>query len=158
MLRNPASTSTLADLEHGQFQLVIGDTLAPDPASVRRVVLCSGKVYYDVAAEHAKRGVRDVALVRVEQLYPFPRAEVRAELDRYPNAKELVWCQEEPQNQGAWYQIRHHLDIVAQGLTLSYAGRPRSPAPACGHLSTHNLEQAALISDALGSGATPTKD
>jgi len=158
MLRNPASTSTLADLEHGQFQLVIGDSLAADPAMVRRIVLCSGKVYYDVAAEHTKRGVRDVALVRIEQLYPFPRAEVRAELERYPNARELVWCQEEPQNQGAWYQIRHHLDIVSQGLTLSYAGRPRSPAPACGHTSTHNLEQAALINDALGSGATPTKD
>jgi 2-oxoglutarate dehydrogenase E1 component len=117
---------------------------------VRRVVLCSGKVYYDLVEDAAKRKIDDVAIVRVEQLYPFPRKEVAAELERYPGAKEVVWCQEEPMNQGAWYQIRHHLQAcVPSDRSLSYAGRGRSPAPACGHLSTHLAEQAKLVEEAL---------
>jgi 2-oxoglutarate dehydrogenase E1 component len=113
-------------------------------------VLCSGKVYYDLVDDATKRKSEDVAIVRVEQLYPFPRKEVGAELARYPNAKEVVWCQEEPMNQGAWYQIMHHLQAcISPKQSLSYAGRVRSPAPACGHLATHVIEQAALVQQAL---------
>jgi 2-oxoglutarate dehydrogenase E1 component len=150
MLRLKHSTSTLEELESGRFEVVLADTLAADPSAVRRVVFCAGKVYYDLLEEVSKRAVRDVAVVRVEQLYPFPRPEVTAELARFANANDLVWCQEEPQNQGAWFQIRHHLEAcLGAQHTLSYAGRERSPAPACGHLDMHMREQAALVQEAL---------
>ena len=151
LLRHKLAISTLDELASGSFQLAIGDTTAKDATRVRRVVLCSGKVYYDLVEDAAKRRIEDVAIVRVEQLYPFPRAEVSAELARYPAAKDLVWCQEEPMNQGAWYQIQHHLQsvIARTKQKLAYAGRARSPAPACGHYSTHIVEQAALVEQAL---------
>ncbi|QBB70477.1 2-oxoglutarate dehydrogenase E1 component [Pseudolysobacter antarcticus] len=151
MLRNKSSTSSLDDLSNGSFQLVIADSNAKQPAQkVRRVVFCSGKVYYDLIEDAQKRGIDDVAILRVEQLYPFPRAEVSAELAKYPAAKEVVWCQEEPMNQGAWFQIRHHLQACIENKhSLSYAGRPRSPAPAAGHFNAHVAEQAALVEHAL---------
>jgi 2-oxoglutarate dehydrogenase E1 component len=150
MLRHRLSTSTLDDLADGQFQTVIPDRFAADAAGVRRVVLCAGKVYYDLLEEADKRKLTDVALVRVEQLYPFPRDAVIAELARHPGARDVIWCQEEPMNQGAWYQIQHHLRYcTGDKRRLHYAGRPRSPAPACGHLSTHVVEQAALVEQAL---------
>jgi 2-oxoglutarate dehydrogenase E1 component len=149
MLRNKLSVSTLKELAEGSFQALIPDSLVKDAKKARRVVVCGGKVYYDLveAAEAGK--ISDVAIVRIEQLYPFPRPELATELKRYP-AKEVVWCQEEPMNQGAWYQIRHHLDhCLAKGQSLSYAGRARSASPAAGHLNTHNEEQAALLANAL---------
>ncbi len=151
LLRHKLAVSTLDDLTKGGFQLAIADTTAKDANKVRRVVLCSGKVYYDLIEEAGKRKIQDVAIVRVEQLYPFPRSEVAVELAKYPAAKDLVWCQEEPMNQGAWYQIQHHLrSVIARTKQkLSYAGRARSPAPACGHFSTHVVEQAALVEQAL---------
>ena len=150
LLRHKLAVSTLDELESGSFQLMIGDTTAKDAKKVRRVVLCSGKVYYDLIEEAGKRRLEDVAIVRVEQLYPFPRDEVKAELAKYPSAQEVVWCQEEPQNQGAWYQIKHHLAAsIADEHSLHYAGRVRSPAPACGHLNTHIIEQNALVDQAL---------
>jgi len=151
MLRNKSSTSSLDDLSNGSFQLVIADSNAKQPAKkVRRVVFCSGKVYYDLIEDAEKRGIDDVAILRVEQLYPFPRAEVSAELSKYPAAKEVIWCQEEPMNQGAWFQIRHHLQACIESKhSLSYAGRPRSPAPAAGHFNAHVAEQAALVEHAL---------
>ena len=150
LLRHKLAVSTLDDLANGGFQLAIADSTAQNAKKVRRIVLCSGKVYYDLVDAAAKRKVDDVAIVRVEQLYPFPRTEVGAELAKYPAAGEIVWCQEEPMNQGAWYQIRHRLHaLVAPQQTLSYAGRSRSPAPACGHLGTHVAEQAALVEQAL---------
>jgi 2-oxoglutarate dehydrogenase E1 component len=162
LLRNKHAVSTLDDLAKGMFQLVIPDSTAKSGKKVRRVVLCSGKVYYDLVEEAAKRKIDDVAIVRVEQLYPFPRREVAAELERYPGAKEVVWCQEEPMNQGAWYQITHHLHAcISPDQSLIYAGRARSPAPACGHLATHLVEQAALIERALvaaPAGATATAE
>jgi 2-oxoglutarate dehydrogenase E1 component len=116
----------------------------------RRVVVCAGKVYYDLFEEAQKRGITDVAIVRVEQLYPFPRPELVAELKRHASASEVVWCQEEPQNQGAWYQIQHHLRACVQPKqSLHYAGRARSPSPATGHLAEHLAEQAQLVADAL---------
>ena len=150
MLRHKLSVSTLDDLAKGGFQTLIPDSIVKDVKKASRVVVCGGKVYYDLVEEAEKRGLTDVAIVRVEQLYPFPRAELAAELKRFGKATEVLWCQEEPQNQGAWYQIRHHLDAcLAKGQTLSYAGRGRSAAPACGHLAQHNLEQAALLEAAL---------
>ncbi len=150
LLRHKLATSTLDDLADGGFQLVIPDSTTKAAKKVRRVVLCAGRVYYDLVEEAAKRGIEDVALVRVEQLYPFPRPEAAAELAKFTAAKEIVWCQEEPMNQGAWYQIKHHLQsLIGPKQSLSYAGRARSPAPACGHLSTHVVEQAALVEQAL---------
>ena len=150
MLRSKASTSALDDLAHGEFQVMIPDSLAKDPAQVVRLVLCSGKVYYDLVEEYEKRGITDIAIVRVEQLYPFPRVEVAQQLARFPSVRKVVWCQEEPMNQGAWFQIRHHLQAVSSTQhELHYAGRDRSGAPACGYYSTHIKEQSALINEAL---------
>jgi len=150
LLRHKLAVSSLDELANGSFQLVIGEHRKLPAKKVKRVVLCAGKVYYDLleAAEKAKQ--TDVALVRVEQLYPFPRAEVSAELAKFPAADEVVWCQEEPMNQGAWFQIRHHLQACVDARrSLSYAGRARLPAPAAGHLSAHAAEQAALVEQAL---------
>jgi 2-oxoglutarate dehydrogenase E1 component len=150
LLRHKLAVSSLDDLANGSFQLVIPDSSAKPGQKVRRIVLCSGKVYYDLVEDAAKRGVNDVAIIRVEQLYPFPRKEVAVELAKYPAAQELFWCQEEPMNQGAWYQIEHHLlNVLGEGRSLHYAGRTRSPAPAAGHLATHLVEQAALVEQAL---------
>ena len=150
LLRHKLAVSSLDELASGGFQLVIGEHRELAAKKVKRVVLCSGKVYYDLLEEADKRGHGEVAIVRVEQLYPFPRAEVIAELDKYTATKEVIWCQEEPMNQGAWFQIRHHLQAcVGTKRSLSYAGRGRSPAPAAGHLNTHTAEQTALVEQAL---------
>ena len=149
LLRHKLAVSTLDELANGEFQRLIPDTTAT-AKKVRRVVLCSGKVYYDLLEEAQKRDLGDVALVRIEQLYPFPRPELVAELQRFGSATEVVWCQEEPQNQGAWYQIQHHLRSCLQPKqSLSYAGRARSPSPAAGHLAEHVAEQVQLVADAL---------
>jgi 2-oxoglutarate dehydrogenase E1 component len=150
MLRHKLSVSTLDELANGGFQDLIPDTVCKDPKKARRVVVCGGKVYYDLIEAAEAKKIADVAIVRVEQLYPFPRAALAAELKRFGAAKEVIWCQEEPMNQGAWYQIRHHLDVcLGKGQSLSYAGRSRSAAPAVGHLAQHVVEQAKLIDDAL---------
>ncbi len=150
LLRHKLAVSSLDELANGSFQLVIGEHRELTPKKVKRVVLCAGKVYYDLLEEADKRGLKDVAIVRVEQLYPFPRPEVTAELDKYTAAKEVFWCQEEPMNQGAWFQIRHHLQAcISPRHSLTYAGRARSPAPAAGHLNAHVAEQAALVQQAL---------
>ncbi|MGN0859401.1 MAG: 2-oxoglutarate dehydrogenase E1 component [Stenotrophomonas sp.] len=149
LLRHKLAVSSLEDLANGQFQTVIADSNAADAAAVKRVVLCSGKVYYDLLEDARSRNQDDIALVRVEQLYPFPRAAVKAELAKYPNATDVVWCQEEPMNQGAWYQIRHHLQAVVGSLGLHYAGRQGSPSPAVGHMADHLAELKQLLADAL---------
>ncbi len=153
LLRHKLAVSTLDELANGEFQHLIPDASA-DPKTVKRVVVCGGKVYYDLLEDAQKRGQKDVALIRIEQLYPFPRAQLIAELKRYPKATQVVWCQEEPQNQGAWYQIQHHLrfclqDNMQEKQTLHYAGRARSPSPAAGHFNDHVEEQLKLIADAL---------
>jgi 2-oxoglutarate dehydrogenase E1 component len=150
MLRHKTSVSTLDDLANGQFQNLIPDTVSKDTSKTRRVVVCGGKVYYDLLESIEARGINDVALVRIEQLYPFPRAELAAELQRFGKVSEIIWCQEEPQNQGAWYQIQHHLNAcLAPNQGLSYAGRLRSAAPACGHSNTHVAELKQMLDDAL---------
>ncbi|KFN50871.1 2-oxoglutarate dehydrogenase E1 component [Arenimonas composti] len=149
MLRHKLSVSALDELAGGEFRTLIPDSVCK-AKKARRVVVCGGKVYYDLVEAIEARGIDDVAIVRVEQLYPFPRDLLAAELKRFAPAKEVVWCQEEPMNQGAWYQIRHHLDFcLGKGQSLSYAGRARSAAPAAGHLNTHNAELAKLLDDAL---------
>ena len=149
LLRHKLAVSSLEELANGEFQHLIPDTEA-DPKQVKRVVMCSGKVYYDLLEDLHKRGQTDVAILRIEQLYPFPRELLTAELKRYSDTTEVVWCQEEPQNQGAWYQIRHHL-MACTGAKqeLYYAGRPRSPSPAAGHFAQHVEEQLKLVADAL---------
>jgi 2-oxoglutarate dehydrogenase E1 component len=150
LLRNKNSVSSMDELASGSFQDLIPDTRCKDPSKARRVVICGGKVYYDLVEAADAKALEDVAVVRVEQLYPFPRTQLAAELKRFANAHEIMWCQEEPMNQGAWYQIHHHLRACLQaGQVLDYTGRPRSAAPACGHLATHVVEQAKLLADAL---------
>ena len=151
LLRNPLSTASLEDLTGGEFQTVIPDAANLRPPAVRKVVLCSGKVYYDLAEGRRTRGAGDIAIIRVEQLYPFPRRELIAELKRYTRAKEVVWCQEEPKNQGAWYPSQHHFTACMRtNQTLVYAGRELSASPAAGYLSLHVQEQNALVEQALG--------
>jgi 2-oxoglutarate dehydrogenase E1 component len=148
LLRHPASTSSLADLAGGEFFLVIDDPRAPRDA--RRVVACSGRVWFDLEAARAARGLEDVALVRVEQLYPFPETAFCAVLDAYPQADTFVWAQEEPMNQGAWFQTLHHLNrCPPSGHRFHYAGRPAAAAPASGYVSRHRAELEALLTDAL---------
>ncbi|MBU1265963.1 MAG: 2-oxoglutarate dehydrogenase E1 component [Gammaproteobacteria bacterium] len=148
LLRHPASTSSLADLASGAFLPVIDDPLAPRLA--KRVVACSGRVWFDLESAREARGLENVALVRVEQLYPFPEAEFRAALEAYPQAATFVWAQEEPMNQGAWFQTLHHLNHCApDGKRFHYAGRPAAAAPGSGYLSRHRAELEALLTDAL---------
>ncbi|MEM9532760.1 MAG: 2-oxoglutarate dehydrogenase E1 component, partial [Pseudomonadota bacterium] len=154
LLRNKASTSALARLSDGQFQTVIPDRVVKDKEAVERMLLCSGKVYYDIVGERQRREANTIPVIRVEQLYPFPRALLLRFLAEYPNLKEVVWCQEEPMNQGAWYQIKHHLQATISGNhTLLYVGRSVSPSPAAGLLRRHNAEQESLVADALTPGA-----
>ncbi|MFD0738051.1 2-oxoglutarate dehydrogenase E1 component [Lysobacter koreensis] len=154
LLRHKLAVSSLDELSGGKFQELIPASNVGSGAAgakkVKRVVVCGGKVYYDLLEDAQKRGIDDVAIVRVEQLYPFPRTELAAEIKRFGAATDVVWCQEEPQNQGAWYQIRHHLAACLQPKqSLHYAGRARSPSPAAGHFADHVAEQAQLVADAM---------
>jgi 2-oxoglutarate dehydrogenase E1 component len=154
LLRHELSVSSLADLQSGGFQHLIDEVDAVDPATVRRVVLSSGKVYFDLLKARRAAAQTDVALVRLEQLYPFPEEEYAALLARYPQAREVVWCQEEPQNQGAWYQIRHQLERPLAGKReLLYSGRAPAAAPATGIAKVHDAEQAAIVRAALSATA-----
>jgi 2-oxoglutarate dehydrogenase E1 component len=150
LLRHKFSVSPLAELSTGGFQLLISDDAKLDVASVRRIVFCSGKVYYDLAEARQVNNVSDTAVTRIEQLYPFPAEQYAAEIAAYPNATDIVWCQEEPENQGAWYQIRHRLqEALADNQQLYYAGRPGAAAPASGVFKLHLQQQQALVDAAL---------
>ncbi|WP_353148995.1 2-oxoglutarate dehydrogenase E1 component [Pollutimonas bauzanensis] len=151
LLRNKEATSPLADLANSQFLPVIGEQDASiDPAAVSRVLVCSGKVYYDIVHARKEAGRNDVAILRVEQLYPFAHKSFQAELHKYPNAKEIVWVQDEPQNQGPWFYIQHHLyENMADGQKLGYAGRAASASPAVGYLAKHQEQQRNLLEQAL---------
>ena len=151
LLRNKDATSPLEDLANGQFLPVIGETDASiDPAAVTRVVVCSGKVYYDLVNARRDAGRNDVAILRVEQLYPFAHKAFQAEFGKYVNAREVVWAQDEPQNQGPWFYIQHHLyENMAEGQKLGYAGRPASASPAVGYLAKHVEQQRALLEAAM---------
>jgi 2-oxoglutarate dehydrogenase E1 component len=150
LLRHRLSTSMLSAFTDGALAVIQPEADPLDAAGVRRVVLCSGKVFFDLLEARRERGIGDVAILRVEQLYPFPRRRLRQLLDLYVNAKELVWCQEDPRNQGAWYQIQHHLRALKNGdQSLGYAGRPPSASPACGYAHLHQAQQRALVDVAL---------
>ena len=155
LLRHELSVSALEDLTYGSFANIIDEADELDPAGVTRIVLCSGKVYFDLLKARRAQANKAVVLVRVEQLYPFAAAEYDDVLRRYPNTREVVWCQEEPQNQGAWYQIRHRLErpLVELGIELLYAGRAHAAAPATGISKIHDAEQARLIEAALNAPA-----
>ncbi len=155
LLRHKEAVSSLEELANGRFEMVLKDPGKLDAEKVTRAVLCSGKVYYDLAAYRSDKEREDTAIIRIEQLYPFPKDELYDALKDYPNLEQVVWCQEEPLNQGAWYQSQHHLVVVADmlsnglGRDLKFAGRPASAAPAAGYMSVHIEQQRQLVEDAF---------
>lgn len=153
LLRHKLAISTLEDLAEGSFQTVIPEIDSLDPAKVERLVLCGGKVYYDLLEKRRAEGREDIAIVRIEQLYPFPEDDLVEILAPYTNLKHAVWCQEEPMNQGAWYSSQHHMRRILgrhnKALVLEYAGRDASAAPACGYASMHAEQQEKLLQDAF---------
>jgi 2-oxoglutarate dehydrogenase E1 component len=151
LLRKKEAASPIAELANGSFQTVIPEVQALEAKEVKRIIACSGKVYYDLISKRSELRRSDVALIRIEQLYPFPHKQFEAEIKRYPNATEVVWCQEEPQNQGAWYQSGHYLrQSMREDQKLYYAGRSASAAPAGGYMARHNERQRALVEQAFG--------
>ena len=152
LLRHKDAASELSDLARGEFLTVIGDRDdSIDPKKVKRVVLCSGKVYFDLARARSERKEDDVVILRIEQLYPFPHKALAAELRKYPAANEIVWCQDEPANQGPWFYAQHYvLENMTDGQKLGYAGRPPSASPAVGYYAKHVEQQKALIDTAFG--------
>jgi len=150
LLRHKEAVSTLDDLANGHFQNVIPEVDKLDPKKVRRVIVCSGKVYFELLNYRRQSGIDDVAIIRLEQQYPFPHADYKREIATYAKAKEVVWCQEEPQNQGAWYRLNYYLRAdIDEKKMLAYAGRPVSASPAVGYAAKHNAEQKQLIEDAF---------
>jgi 2-oxoglutarate dehydrogenase E1 component len=149
LLRHPRSVSALADFTERSFQPLIDDAAA-EPARVRRIVFCAGKVFHVLDEARARRGAGHVALVRLEELYPFPVDAVRAAIARYPGAADVYWAQEEPENQGAWSFVRPRLTARLGGRRLRYAGRPEAASPATGSHAAHEDEERALIAEALG--------
>jgi 2-oxoglutarate dehydrogenase E1 component len=150
LLRNKDATSPVSEFIKGSFQTVIGETKELKADKVKRVIACSGKVYYDLVKNRETKGTDDVAIIRVEQLYPFPHKAFAAELKKYPNATDVVWCQDEPQNQGAWFFIQHNIhENMQSGQRLGYAGRAASASPAVGYSHLHQDQQKALIEAAF---------
>lgn len=151
LLRAKDATSPLVEFTKGEFKTVIGEQSADIVADqVKRVIVCSGKVYYDLVRKREEKKAQDVAIIRVEQLYPFPHKAFAAELKKYPNASDIVWCQDEPQNQGAWFFVQHYVhENMLDGQKLGYAGRPASASPACGYAHLHQEQQKALLDQAF---------
>lgn len=152
LLRHKLATSPLADLEFGKFHTVIPEIDALDANKVTSIIICGGKVYYDLLETRRDQKLDHVAIIRIEQLYPFPHKALMAALEKFGSAKEIVWCQEEPQNQGAWFASQHHFQDCLQGRTLRYAGRGFAASPAVGSPILHAEQQRALVADALGIG------
>ena len=155
ILRHKLATSSLEDLANGSFQTVLEDTHV-DPAKVRRLILCTGKVYYHLHEERLAREIDNVAIVRIEQLYPFDDIGLAKAIAPYKKLRDVVWCQEEPINQGVWYSSQHHMRKVLAAhdpkLSLNYVGREASAAPAAGYMSVHLEEQNRFINEALTPG------
>jgi 2-oxoglutarate dehydrogenase E1 component len=164
LLRSPAATSALADFTNGSFQHIIPDAEPPgrkqggpesvrDPKQVKRVLLCTGKIYYDLVAAREERGYDDVAIVRVEQLYPLRRDDLLEILSVYADGTPVVWVQEEPKNMGAWaYMNRELQGLLAGSFHWSCVSRPLSASPATGSTKRHAMEQARIMADAFGKG------
>lgn len=146
MLRHKESVSSLEDLAHGHFYPVIPEVENLDSNKVRRIIACSGKIYYELMTYRKEHQITNMAIIRLEQLYPFPHEEFQAEIDQYSNAKEVIWCQEEPGNQGAWHRIQHYLLRHMQShQVLGYALRPSSASPSDGYIAKHKIKQNELI-------------
>jgi 2-oxoglutarate dehydrogenase E1 component len=153
LLRHKDATSSLEELSDGEFQGVIGEVEPINAKKVTRVVFCSGKIYYELVAARHERKISHVAIARLEQLYPFPQESFQEELAKYPKATEVVWCQDEPRNQGAWNWIasRQHLSrSLSDKQHLLLVSRPASASPAVGYSSKHNAQQKALIDSVFG--------
>lgn len=149
LLRHKLAVSLLDDLESGQYQVVLPEVDALPVNNIKKIILCVGKIYYELL-EARRAGLQHVAIIRLEQLYPFPDIELKTLLQQYPSVETIVWCQEEPKNQGAWHYIKSNLEIFcAADTALQYAGRPAAAAPAVGYLHLHQAQQSALIKDAL---------
>ncbi|MCH7342122.1 2-oxoglutarate dehydrogenase E1 component [Pelomonas sp. CA6] len=151
LLRNKDATSPVTEFTKGEFRTVIGELNAEiDASKVKRVIACSGKVYYDLVKKREEKKAHDVAVIRVEQLYPFPHKAFAAELKKYPNLADIVWCQDEPQNQGAWFFVQHYIhENMQDGQKLGFAGRPASASPAVGYAHLHQEQQKALLDQAF---------
>jgi 2-oxoglutarate dehydrogenase E1 component len=151
LLRNKDATSPMSEFTKGEFRTVIPELDASvDAAKVKRVIACSGKVYYDLVKKRAERKATDVAIIRVEQLYPFPHKAFQAEMKKYPNLADIVWCQDEPQNQGAWFFVQHYIhENMLEGQKLGYAGRAASASPAVGYAHLHQEQQIARLEQAF---------
>ncbi len=157
LLRNKEAVSSLKDLASGEFRTVLGDP-SVEASRVRRVVICTGKVYYDLLAARRERRLNDVALLRIEQLYPFPHKAFAAELKKFASATQFVWCQDEPQNQGAWFYVQHQIAAaLSEQQKLVYAGRAPSASPAVGYYDKHYAQQKELLAVALGAGRSRSK-
>jgi 2-oxoglutarate dehydrogenase E1 component len=159
LLRLPEAVSPLTELTEGRFETVLMDDSALlNPDAVKRLVICSGKVYYDLLRQRDQEQLNHVAILRVEQLYPFPQEALGAALSHFTSVEEAVWCQEEPMNQGAWYSSQHHirraLHRVSTELNLTYAGREPSAAAAAGTMGIHQAQQEALVTLALKGGSS----
>jgi 2-oxoglutarate dehydrogenase E1 component len=152
LLRHKLSTSPVDALVNGAFELVIDDVDGLDRAAVTRLLFCAGKVYYDLLEARRKNKVGNIAIARIEQLFPFPQARVKAIIASYPNLREVVWVQEEPKNQGSWYYMQSRgtmIGCLGDHLTFGYAGRFYSASPAVGHMNLHLQQQRQLVDDAL---------
>ena len=150
LLRAKDAASPLSEFTKGSFQTVIPEARELKSDKVKRLVVCSGKVYYDLVRKREEKGIDDVAIVRVEQLYPFPHKAFSTELKKYPQVAEVVWCQDEPQNQGAWFFVQHYLhENMAEGQRLGYSGRAASASPAVGYSHLHQEQQKALVEGAF---------
>ena len=155
LLRHKEAISTLEDLADGKFHNVMDEVDDIDKSKVQRIILCSGKVFYDLLATRRERNLNHIAILRLEQLYPFPEDELLQILaDSYPNIVDAVWCQEEPMNQGSWYASQHHMRRVIQrhkvDVYLRYVGRDSSAAPAAGYMALHVAQMERFIDEALG--------
>ena len=150
LLRHKLAVSTLEDLTTGQFQPIIGEQDAINPKKVTRIILCAGKVYYDLLEVRRQDNLNHIAIIRLEQLYPFPEALFKAEIAKYPHLQDFIWCQEEPKNQGVWYHSKHHFtDNLPAKIPVVYAGREASAAPAVGKFHVHIEQQKAVVHAAL---------
>ncbi|MCB1022902.1 MAG: hypothetical protein KDB79_00830, partial [Acidobacteria bacterium] len=150
LLRLPAATSTVEDLTSGGFQPVIDDPALSDKSAVRRIVLCSGKIYYDMNSAREEQNTKNAALVRLEQFYPFPAARLAELFSSYSNATEVFWTQEEPKNMGGWDFVEDRIrSVLPDSMTLRYVGRTASASPATGSYSIHGLEQNEIIDESL---------
>jgi 2-oxoglutarate dehydrogenase E1 component len=152
LLRNKEATSPISEFTKSEFKTVISERDASiDAAKVKRIIACSGKVYYDLVKARTEKKASDVAIIRVEQLYPFPHKAFAAEVKKYPNLSDVVWAQDEPQNQGAWFFVQHYIhENMLDGQKLGFAGRPASASPACGYAHLHQEQLKSLLDQAFG--------